>query len=77
MGSLRKFVKKMSESGVNPIVEDEHTEPENKMYYKANFTTPQLKPSSPSDLDKNDFSMSVGRHVSTRKYSENTFDLVR
>lgn len=42
MGILRKFVKKMSESGINPNG-DEPGDSDNKIYAKSNFATPQLK----------------------------------
>jgi len=75
MGILRKFVKKMSESGINPNG-DEPGDPDNKIYVKSNFATPQLKPQSPPDLDIQDFSRSAGIKISNRKYSENIHDLL-
>jgi hypothetical protein len=75
MGTLRKFVKKMSESGINPNG-DEPGESGNKVYFKSNFTTPQLKPQPPPDIENYDISRSAGIKISNRKYSENTFDLL-
>lgn len=76
MGTLRKYVKKMSEKDVN-AGDDESLDTDNNTSSKSNFNTPQLKPSIPSDIIKQELSMSVGHPSNARKYSENNLDLSR
>ncbi|KAL4482134.1 hypothetical protein ABPG72_014947 [Tetrahymena utriculariae] len=76
MGTLRKYVKKMSEKDVN-AGDDESQDTDNNTSSKSNFNTPQLKPSIPSDIIKQELSMSVGHPSNALKFSENNLDLPR
>ncbi|KAL4477716.1 hypothetical protein ABPG74_002866 [Tetrahymena malaccensis] len=76
MGTLRKYVKKMSDKDAN-AGDDDSQDTDNNTSSKSNFNTPQLKPSIPSDIIKQELSMSVGHPSNTRKFSENNLDLPR
>lgn len=63
MGSLRKYVKHMSENNINPMDSpSDSIDNEEKGHQKKHiiFNTPQLKPTQSSDVSGHDLAMSSG-----------------